>query len=78
MWDAVQARVARGGSEEAAVAELKLQRAGWSLNQLVDELKHRRQHQNARGAPVARGEGWARRFNLFGRRGGSSRQAVAT
>jgi Centromere DNA-binding protein complex CBF3 subunit, domain 2/Transcriptional activator of glycolytic enzymes len=78
IWDAVQARVARGGSEEEAIAELELLRAGRSLNQLVDELKHRRQHQRARGPPIARGQGWTGRWQLFGRRGGPSRQAIAT
>ena len=37
------ARVARGKTEEEAITELELLRAGRGLNQLVDELKHRRQ-----------------------------------
>jgi hypothetical protein len=55
IWDELLARVARGKSEEEAVAELELLRAGRSLNQLVDNLKQRRQHQlKAREQRVAR------------------------
>ena len=43
IWDEVLARVARGKSADAAVAELELLRAGRSINHLVDELKQRRQ-----------------------------------
>jgi hypothetical protein len=46
VWDEVLARVARSKSEDAAVAELELLRASRSLSQLVDELKHRCQHQH--------------------------------
>lgn len=78
VWDEVLARVARGRAEEEAVAELELLRAGRSLNQLVDELKHRRQyHQRARGPSGARGQGRTGRWQLYGRRGGPSRPAVA-
>ncbi|KFZ02293.1 hypothetical protein V500_00289 [Pseudogymnoascus sp. VKM F-4518 (FW-2643)] len=45
IWDEVLARAAHGKSEVEAVAELELLRAGRSLNQLVDELKQRRQGQ---------------------------------
>ena len=44
IWDTIRARVARGGTEEEAIAELELLRAGRSLSQLVDKLKQRRQH----------------------------------
>jgi hypothetical protein len=55
IWDELLARVARGKSEEEAVTELELLRAGRSLNQLVDNLKQRRQHQlKAREQRVAR------------------------
>ena len=37
-WDAIRARTARGRTEEEAVAELELLRAGRGLNQLVEEL----------------------------------------
>jgi hypothetical protein len=39
IWDELLARMASGKSEEEAVAELELLRAGWSLNRLVNELK---------------------------------------
>ncbi|KAF6525727.1 hypothetical protein HZS61_011522 [Fusarium oxysporum f. sp. conglutinans] len=39
VWDELLARTASGKSEEEAVAELELLRAGRSLNRLVDELK---------------------------------------
>ncbi|KAH7462206.1 hypothetical protein FOMA001_g18646 [Fusarium oxysporum f. sp. matthiolae] len=42
IWDELLARTASGKSEEEAVAELELLRAGRSLNRLVDELKQRR------------------------------------
>lgn len=50
IWDEVLARTARGKSAYEAVAELL--RAGRSLNQLVDELKQRRQGQLARSSPI--------------------------
>jgi hypothetical protein len=80
LWDEVLARVARGKTEEEAVTELELLRAGRSLNQLVDELKHRRQRQQRRPGPNStRGQGRAGRWALYGRRGGLMRQrAVAT
>ena len=43
IWDAILARIARGKSEEDAVAEVERLRAGQSLNQLVDILRRRRQ-----------------------------------
>lgn len=56
IWDEVRARVTRGKSEEEAVAELELLRAGRSLYQLIDELKHRHQRQHHRpGANSVRG-----------------------
>ena len=51
IWDAILARVARGKSEEDAVAEVERLREGQSLNRLVDILRRRRQ---PRGQP---GEG---------------------
>lgn len=45
IWDELLARIARGKSEEEAVAELEQLRAGKSLNRLVDVLKQRRQQQ---------------------------------
>lgn len=78
VWDEILARVARGKAEEEAVAELELLRAGRSLNQLVDELKHRRQHhQRARAPSAARGQGRTGRWQLYGRRGEPLRLAVA-
>lgn len=77
IWDEVLARVTRGKGEEEAVAELELLRAGRSLNQLVDELKHRRRRQRQLGASSIRGQGRAGRWALYGRRGGLSRQAYA-
>jgi hypothetical protein len=78
IWDEVLARVARGRGEEEVVAELELLRAGRSLNQLVDELKHRRQHhQRAQRPSTARGQGRTGRWQLWGSRGGPPRQAVA-
>ena len=72
IWDEVLARVARGKTEEEAVAELELLRASRSLNQLVDELKHRRQRQP--GPNSLRGQGRAGRWALYGKRGGLTRQ----
>jgi hypothetical protein len=43
LWDELAVRIARGKSEEEAVAELEQLRAGRNLNRLVNELKHRRQ-----------------------------------
>ena len=51
IWDAILARIARGKSEEDAVAEVERLREGQSLNRLVDILRRRRQ---PRGQP---GEG---------------------
>ena len=66
--------VVRGKTEEEAITELELLRAGRSLNQLVDELKHRRRP----GLNSTRGQGRAGRWALYGRRGGlTRRQAVA-
>ncbi|KAJ9413287.1 transcriptional activator of glycolytic enzymes-domain-containing protein [Fusarium oxysporum] len=48
IWDELLARTASGKSEEEAVAELELLRAGWSLNRLVDELKQRRRRGQGR------------------------------
>jgi hypothetical protein len=42
IWDAILARIARGRSEEEAVAEVERIRAGKSLNRLVDTLRQRR------------------------------------
>jgi hypothetical protein len=75
VWDEVLARVARGKSEEEAVTELELLRAGRSLNQLVDELKHRRQYRPR--ASSTRGQGRAGRWALYGRRGGLTRRQDA-
>ena len=61
IWDEVLARVTRGKTEEEAVAELELLRAGRSLNQLVDELKQRRQRQRQPGPNSLRGQGRAGR-----------------
>ena len=72
--------VVRGKTEEEAITELELLRAGRSLNQLVDELKHRRRRQGQRqpGLNSTRGQGRAGRWALYGRRGGlTRRQAVA-
>ena len=81
IWDEVLARVAHSGqSEEEAVAELELLRAGRSLNQLVDELKQRRQSKLlGRGSQrILRGHGRRARWGRWGRRGGlPSRQAVS-
>lgn len=77
LWDEVAARVARGRTEEEAVTELELLRAGRGLNQLVDELKHRRQYRPALSSSI-RGQGRAGRWALYGRRGGlARRQATA-
>ena len=73
--DEVLGRVARGKTEEGAVAELELLRAGRSLNQIVDELKHRRQRRS--GLNSTRGHGRAGRCALYGRRGGLTRQHAA-
>jgi hypothetical protein len=43
VWDALLGRIAQGKSEEEAIAELEVLRAGKSLNQLVDKLRQRRQ-----------------------------------
>ncbi|RKK30564.1 hypothetical protein BFJ67_g15682, partial [Fusarium oxysporum f. sp. cepae] len=48
IWDELLARTASGKSEEEAVAELELLRAGRSLNRLVDELKQRRRRGQGR------------------------------
>ena len=76
IWDEVLARVARGKNEEEVITELELLRAGRSLNQLVDELKHRRQHQQlgAREQHAIRGQGRTRRWGMWGRRGGPPRR----
>jgi hypothetical protein len=49
IWDELLARTASGKSEEEAVAELELLRAGRSLNRLVDELKQRRRRGQGQG-----------------------------
>ena len=85
IWDELLARTARGKSEEEAVAELELLRAGRSLNRLVDDLKQRRQHQHpasggqrGRGQRAVRGQGSRGRWDRWGRRGGLPlRQAVS-
>lgn len=76
------ARTARGKSEEEAVAELELLRAGRSLNQLVDDLKQRRQRQAAVAVAVVggeqrsleqradRGQRYRGRYGRWGRGGG--------
>ena len=51
IWDAILARIARGMSEEDAVAQVERLRGGQSLSRLVDILRRRRQ---PRGQP---GEG---------------------
>jgi hypothetical protein len=73
----VLARVARGKTEEEAVTELELLRAGRGLNQLADELKHRRQRRPGPGPNSRRGQGRAGRWALYGRRGGLMRQRAA-
>jgi len=90
IWDEVLARVARGKSADAAVAELELLRAGRSINHLVDELKQRRQgwavgggsgsssSNSNNGQRVVRGQGRRGRWGRWGRRGGPPpRQARA-
>jgi hypothetical protein len=78
LWDEVLARVARGKTEEEAVVELELLRAGRSLNQLADELKHRRRHPSGPGLNSTRGQGGrAGRWALYGRRGGLTRRRAA-
>lgn len=81
IWDEVLARAAHGGKSEAeAVAELELLRAGRSLNQLVDELKQRRQGQllDRGGQRAMRGHGRRARWGRWGRRGGlPRRQAIS-
>ena len=70
IWDELLARVARGKSEEEAVAELELLRAGRSLNQLIDDLKQRCQHQLVgREQRAIRGQGRRGRWGRWGRRG---------
>jgi hypothetical protein len=78
LWDAIRARIARGKTADEAVAELELQRAGRSLNKLVDELKQRRQYRQesperlrggARGR-IRRGQAQRGRYGRWGRRGG--------
>ncbi|RYC87852.1 hypothetical protein BFJ63_vAg9273, partial [Fusarium oxysporum f. sp. narcissi] len=49
IWDELLACTASGKSEEEAVAELELLRAGRSLNRLVDELKQRRRRGQGQG-----------------------------
>ncbi|KAK7592307.1 hypothetical protein V3481_006928 [Fusarium oxysporum f. sp. vasinfectum] len=49
IWDELLARTASGKSEEEAVAELELLRAGRSLNRIVDELKQRRRRGQGQG-----------------------------
>jgi hypothetical protein len=92
IWDALIRSIAHGKSEEEAVIELELARAGRTLNQLTDELKQRRQRQLARPAarPVptaaavaatasSRSQGRRGRWSRWGgRRGGPGRpRAVA-
>ncbi len=48
IWDAVRVYIARGKTEEEAIAELEQLRNGRSLNRLVDELRQRRQRQQER------------------------------
>jgi hypothetical protein len=74
IWDAIRARMARGRTEEEAVAELEQLRAGRSLNQLVDELRQRRQRQPEGPRPQGkRGQSKRGRGGLWGRRGGLPR-----
>jgi hypothetical protein len=61
LWDKVLARVARGKTKEEAIIELELLRAGRSLNQLADKLKHRRRHPPGPGPNSTRGQGRAGR-----------------
>ncbi|KAH7461576.1 hypothetical protein FOMA001_g19032 [Fusarium oxysporum f. sp. matthiolae] len=83
IWDELLARTASGKSEEEAVAELELLRAGRSLNRLVDELKQHRRRGQGRirvqvGTPVpddpdpgprpTRGQGHRGRWARLGRR----------
>jgi hypothetical protein len=42
IWDEIQARIARGQSEDEAIAELELLRASRSLKCLADELKKKK------------------------------------
>jgi hypothetical protein len=54
IWDELLGRIARGKSEAEAVAELELLRAGRRLNQLADDLRHRRHYvQQPPPAPAA-------------------------
>ena len=81
IWDELQARVARGKSEDEAVAELELLRAGRGLSQLADDLRQRRrrgqQHQPPPAAAArdsrptrGRGRGRIRRSARRGTKGG--------
>jgi hypothetical protein len=42
IWDEIQARIARGKSEDEAIAELELLRGGRGMNYLADKLKKQR------------------------------------
>lgn len=60
--DEIRARIIRGRTEEEAVAELELLRAGRGLNQLVEELRRRRQQpledpERRQGGTRGRGRG---------------------
>jgi hypothetical protein len=81
IWDELLARIARGKSEEEAVAELEQLRAGRSLNRLVDELKQRHQQQRRPAGPApgrARGQGRTGRWGRWGRRGGVPSRRTAS
>jgi len=87
LWDALLARVARGKSEDEAVAELEQLRAGRSLSRLVDELRQRQQRRDpperSHQLPLPvrgqgrRGQRRRGRWGLWGRRGGSSSREVS-
>ncbi|KAK4096054.1 hypothetical protein N658DRAFT_393288, partial [Parathielavia hyrcaniae] len=48
VWDTLLSRIAQGKSEEEAIAELEVLRAGKSLNQLADKLRQRQQRPRGR------------------------------
>jgi hypothetical protein len=66
-----------GKTKEEAIVELELLRAGRGLNQLADELKHRRRYPPGPGPNSTRGQGRAGRWALYGRRGGLTRRRTA-
>lgn len=59
IWDELLTRIARGQSEDEAVAELERLREGRSLNQLIDILKQRRRRSRE---PATAAQGASRRL----------------